>query len=597
MRLVPKQYIFIALICFLAWLSAIALYLSPIALIDEIRTNTAKHIIYLFYFAALILLYRRAAFSGQKRDRIIAMVIAFLFSLFFTIGTELEISLSLGSFVTKFGLFKFFVSIIGYGSLFYAVIILLFDFMGKYDFSQTEPIKRWFSDNRRSFCMVWGVIFLCWLPYLIVFFPGCFSPDSIDEFAQGLGVWTFSAHHTIIHTLLMSAFIRLGDTLGSHNSGAALYSLTQMVIMSSIFSFTLRYLAYRGVCSSVRAFLFVYFALYPVNAFYSITGWKDVIFGGLCLLFFILLVEIFRRPEEMLYSKVRVAMICVVAVLFTLFRNNAVYAVILFTPFLLTALWGYRRAVIPMALVCAVAIYGFNWCAYTIFNVRKPNIVEALAIPCQQIARTVLVHGDKLTQSEINEISRFFHVEELPRLYDPTVFDPVKSHGFKASAFREDMIGFFNIWAQFGLKFPGTYITSFLCNSYGYWYPDVDSGIYGTDVAILDYLSTSVKVRSAHLFPKMEVIVKNAINFLVRKSPAVSMLGSIGFMVWVIIFSVGIIISRRGKNMLVPILLPGFVWFTTLASPAHAEYRYVYGVILCAPVIFILSNLEVKFNG
>jgi hypothetical protein len=408
------------------------------------------------------------------------------------------------------------------------------------------------------------------------------------EFGMGLGTEPFSASHTIIHTLLMSAFIRLGDVFGSHNFGAALYSLTQMAVMSAIFSFVLRYLAYRSVRLSVRFLFLAYFALYPVNAVYSITGWKDVIFGGLCLLLFIMLVEIFRRPHEMLYSKYRIAAICTVSILFALFRNNAVYALVLFAPFFLFAMRKHWKRLVPMVLACAVVISVFNWCAFSVFNMRKPDAVEAMSVPLQQIARTVTAHREKLTQRELDELSRYFFVEELPGLYNPRLSNPVKWEGFKASEFQRDAAGFVKIWAQLGLKYPQTYISSFLCNSYGYWYPDVDYWIYGTDAYPVDH----IQVRSANLFPGLKLLAQNMIGFLVRRAAILSMISSIGFMVWLIILSAGVIISKRVKNIIVPMLLPGFVWFTTLASPVFAEYRYVYGVILCAPVIFVLSVLE-----
>jgi hypothetical protein len=579
----------IALICFSAWISVMAFYLSDKTTIYDISGQDAKKLIWLILFAALTAIYSKAAYVGQKREKITAAVIAALFAFWFTIGAELNRSLSMGGLMSKFGLLKIFVSLFGYGILFYALTILLFVFIGKCSFSQTNiPSTIWFSNNRRSFLTIWAVIFFCWLPYLIIFFPGIFSPDSMSEFGMGLGIWAFSAHHTIIHTLLMSVFIRLGAALGSHNLGAGLYSLTQMAIMSAIFSFVLRYLAYRNVRLSVRVLLLAYFALYPVNALYSITGWKDIIFGGLCLLLFIMLVEIFRQPHETLYSKFRIAAICIVSILFALFRNNAVYALLLFVPIFLFALRKYWKRLVPMVLVCAFVIYAINWCAFSVFNMQKPNIAEAMSVPLQQIARTVATHREKLSQRKLDELSRYFLVGELPNLYNPRLSDPIKSQGFRILEFRKDAVGFVKIWAQLGFKYPQTYISSFLCNSYGYWYPDVYYWVYSTDV----YLVADIQVRPANLFPGLKRLAQHIIALLVHEAPVLSMLSSIGFMVWLIILSAGVIISKRIKNIIVPMLLPGFVWFTTLASPVFAEYRYVYGVILCAPIIFVLSVLE-----
>jgi hypothetical protein len=460
-------------------------------------------------------------------------------------------------------------------------------------FQQNEPSK-WFY-SRYSFYIIWLIIFLCWLPYFIVLFPGIFSPDSISQFAQGLSIYEFSAQHTILHTAIMSAFIRLGDMLGSHNAGAALYSITQMVMLSLIFSSVIRYLAYRKVCTPGIAIIFGYFALYPVNAIYSVTGWKDVLFGGICLLLFIVLLEIFRRSEEMLFSGKRLTIICIIAVLFVLFRNNAVYAMLLFLPFFLISMRKYWKRTIPLVIICIAIISVFNWCAYNVFSVARANVGDALAVPLQQMARTVRDHNDKLTNAELEKLSVYFHVELLSDIYEPRLADSVKGGGLKYAAFQADPAGFVEIWIKLGLKYPLTYIASFLSNSYGYWYPDTNYGVYSMGNVYPH--PDPMQLSSANLLPVRQMkFVELFVFAMVRGMPVFALVSSIGFMAWLITISVGMIVSRQKKGLLIPILLPGFVWFTTLAAPVYAEYRYVYGVMLCAPVIFLMSCIKDDAN-
>ena len=49
-----------------------------------------------------------------------------------------------------------------------------------------------------------------------------------------------------------------------------------------------------------------------------------------------------------------------------------------------------------------------------------------------------------------------------------------------------------------------------------------------------------------------------------------------------------LILKGYGETAAPMMLLLG-VWLTTLLSPVFAEYRYVYGLILCAPFFLILS--------
>ena len=581
-----KNQLKILVICFFAWSSATALFMSPILNGEGFLHGSMKEIKWALIFGILAAIYMKAVKIGSRRERNTAVVISLVFSVLFTIGNELEHKLDLSGLFSIFGFFKLFISIIGFTALFSSLMIWLFEYLGQIDFNRIKPSKIWFTDNRRSFFTVWAVIFLCWLPYIIIFNPGFLNTDSAQEFAMGVGTVEFSAHHTIIHTLMMSAFIRLGNLLGLYSLGALLYSLTQMIIMSAIFSFALRYLAYRNAGQTVRFLVFAYFALYPVNALYSMTGWKDVIFGGLCLMLFLFIIEIFRRPKTMLFSKTKIAATCAVAILFTLFRNNAVYALVLFLPFLLLSMRKYWKRLILVAVICTITVSVFNWCAYHVFGIDKPDVGEAMSVPLQQIARTVTYHQSELTQTQTDSLSRYVLVDELPRLYNPRLSDPVKFNAFNRDAFHDNMSGFIKIWIELGIKYFGEYVESFLYNSYGYWFPDTDYWVYTYE---------QIGVGSVELIsPGQKQSVSGAIDFLVGGLPALSMLSSVGFMVWVIVFSVGVMIINRKKNLIVPVLLPGFLWFTTLASPVYAEYRYVYGVMLCAPVIFVLSALKTK---
>jgi len=585
-NLSKKRILKTALIYILAFISILALFFSHSFITNK---NDAKQIIWVLAFMLLISMYRKAAQFDRKRERRVAAVIAFIFSVFFTVGTELKRSIGLGAFInSSFGLFGFIICLVGLTALFYALIIIAFDFVEKHGMSQTKPSKIWFANNRRSFLIIWVAIFFCWIPYLLVFYPGFFTTDSVREFQMGLGAIEFTSHHTIIHTLLMSAFIRIGEALGSQTTGAGLYSLIQMAVMSMIFSLTLYYLAFRNVRTSIRLCILAYFAFFPVNAMYSMTGWKNIIFAGLCLMLFILIVEIFRRAETILFSKLWVSIICFVSVLFCLFLKNGVYVLVLFLPFFIVSMRKYWKKVIPIVVICAVTISAFDWCAYSVLSVKKSNISEAMSVPLQQIARTVQKHGNELSQSETEALQRYFYVERLPELYNPLLSDPVKGRGFKQDAFLDDVSGFIKIWAKLGLKYPEAFISSFLCNSYGYWYPDVNYWVVFFSVRD----DAVIQVKRESFFPSIEALAKKAIETIIEYVPVLSMLSSIGFVVWLIIFSVGFIIAKRKKNLLVPILLPGFVWLTAFASPVYAEYRYVYGVMLCAPVILILAVLN-----
>ena len=49
-----------------------------------------------------------------------------------------------------------------------------------------------------------------WLPYLLYNYPGVMTPDSINQYAQIIGVYAQSNHHPWMHTLFIHLWYSLG---------------------------------------------------------------------------------------------------------------------------------------------------------------------------------------------------------------------------------------------------------------------------------------------------------------------------------------------------------------------------------------------------
>ena len=144
--------------------------------------------------------------------------------------------------------------------------------------------------NKRTFLWVWGLIFIAWIPYFLNYYPGVVTVDSMSQICQSLGIHGISNHHPILHTFFISIFMNIGKAFGNYNLGVAIYSIVQMLVTSSIFSFTIYYMAKRKIDIKFRILTLLFYAFYPVNGLYSITMWKDIPFAVAML--------IFTRSEE-----------------------------------------------------------------------------------------------------------------------------------------------------------------------------------------------------------------------------------------------------------------------------------------------------------
>ena len=82
-----------------------------------------------------------------------------------------------------------------------------------------------------------------------------------------------------------------------------------------------------------------------------------------------------------------------------------------------------------------------------------------------------------------------------------------------------------------------------------------------------------------------------------RDIPIVSMIFSIGFAFWLVLISMAFSIYKKNYSkllMYVPILV---LWLTCLASPVSGEYRYVYAMFVCLPLLWGINLREEIEDG
>ena len=213
-----------------------------------------------------------------KKPNVFTVVCSALFSFFFCMSFVLGIQLK-NSHMTWFGV-KGKLAIIAISlliSLFITPIIyLLINKVGeswKKDAKSTISVK----DEKLVFFISFLGIFLLWFPTFLAFYPAIMSYDfNVQYISARSGQYT--THHPLIHTFLIRLFLLLGDFWGSVEIGMAIFSLIQMLILTSVLAASCKRIA---ILSSSKTFGFVaaaFFSLFPVHSILSICIKKDVLF-------------------------------------------------------------------------------------------------------------------------------------------------------------------------------------------------------------------------------------------------------------------------------------------------------------------------------
>jgi len=554
---------------------------------------SGNSVLWLCIFLALCLLFARALAVTDIRIKRYSYVTAAVFSMLYVIGFSIERYSSLLAVTGSGATFlRCVIAFIGIAFLFDALLKIFFDKIMHCDFKDVATKKlKILEVGRKPFFQRCGVIFLCWLPYLIVYLPGFLSRDTVVQLDQTLGNEPLISHHPIFMTGVSTLFIRIGMFFGSANIGLLLYSLFQMILMASAFSYVLKCMAQQRIYLPVRGFTLLYFMLYPVHAFYSIMMWKDSLFSIVFMLLILKTIQMVSRPEEFFKSKQKVVTFALLCVALFLTRNNGIHMLILFFPVLLFALrkyWKSLAVVITLVAICFISLQIVS----SALHVQKGSAGEALSVPLQQIARTVKYHGDELSAEEKELIVSFLEFDRLSELYEPTISDPIKSGEiFNEAAFQEDTTSFISLWARLFAKYPITYLEAFLCHTHGYWYPDIDYWIVAREMWQNNY-----DIYSWLIVPSF---INNLFSgiFVFRVFPVLSMLVSIGFACWVTIIAALILLLKRRYKMLPVFLLAFLLWLTCIASPVSGMFRYIYGLFLALPLFISVALQEEKWRG
>lgn len=528
----------------------------------------------------------------DKRAKICCIILGIIFGLCEVLGYSImqtnSLSLVLGS---KLAILKSFFKLIGYITIFYSILLLLFTKMIpsiKEKFSKKEEWK-YFTNSKKSFLLTTVLILVAYLPYFLHEYPGFISTDTISEMATGLYSMDYIVnHHPVFHIVLISIAMNFGKLIGNYNLAVGVFSICQMIFIAITFSFVLYYMSKKKVHRYIRVIALLFFMFYQPFAMYSITLWKDIPFSIMIVWLTIGMIEI--ATNKAFYSKSKnMILVFLAAVFVILFKNNGFYIVLICIPFIIIASKENRKKATVLSIAILLFYIVLKGPIFSMFGIHEGPIREALSIPCQQIAR--VVRDEQISEYDRQRINQFLPVEEIGEAYYPLISDSVKDK-LNNEKVKENKTEFIKLWVELFFKYPKTYIEAFLNGSYGYWYPEAYNWVIwgGYNEESWEWARTALQIDIS----KEPIVENRGIEILKslagrREVPILGMIYSIGFIAWVELIGMTYLIYKKQYKLLlafVPIL---GVWLTCIASPVWCEYRYSYGLFTCLPLIIAIS--------
>ncbi|WP_232057811.1 DUF6020 family protein [Listeria sp. PSOL-1] len=276
------------------------------------------------------------------------------------------------------------------------------------------------------------------------------------------GLRSYNAWHPILHTLWIKA------TTLIYNSPAS-YIFSQIIVVALCVGFAIYTLTKLGLPKFLAYLLSLFYALWPVMMFYSVTMWKDIPFAAFILLFTTLWIKVIFSKGAWLKRPINMIAIILVGFVVINLRNNGSFVVIGTLIMFVIFLRGFR---IRLGLIL-IGVLAVNMLFTTVINNilhATPNpLNQALAVPSQQIAATFYNNG-KISNELKAYFTKILPEENWKKDYNPYTVDPIKhDEKYNSKPIDQDFGLYIKNWAKLMKDNFTIYVKAYLHQTSAIW--------------------------------------------------------------------------------------------------------------------------------
>lgn len=540
---------------------------------------------------AVILLIKYVEDKGYKWDFSL-LSLSLIFSVLYILSVSFrdydDMSLITASPFQKIQTILF---ILGFALFLYYSMVFIFDLMDK---AVNAAKMEKYSDNvckeaNRIWLVSGIVIFVCWLPWIIMDYPGSFSVDSLDQLQQFLGHKEWSSHHPPFSTLLLGLCFYIGKIVNSVSFGIFVFALIQTLAGACIYSYGIKKGHEWRIPKKILICVTCFFAFLPMWGLYAQYIEKSLLYNELVVLLGIMIIDFIHKQN---ISKRQMNVFTIAGILTCLLRNNGIYVII---PATIAVIWLIAKAdrkklIISTTVIIAVYMVIVK-AIYPMAGIKSGSKAEIFSVPFLQTARCVYSCEDQITEEEKQAISDVLWYEKISERYESQkdISDAVKS---LYSDNDSKLPAYFKTWFKMMFKYPNLYLSAFINNNYGYLAP-VEGGI---DVC-MDYGQEEwmKELGIKHAFDEMPIKIFDGVYKGSNGTwPVFSTLSSSGLYIWMLIILMVYAVKRR-KLVYIFAMTPSIM--TTLicfASPSPSILRYSLSITALTPfyLMSLIKNTE-----
>ncbi len=495
------------------------------------------------------------------------------FALLYVLGLCCQ---SLGGFLLFFShlpqLFMLLLTMAAYAIVFYHGLRLLWMWMEQKSAVDEERC----GSKPFPFFKVAAVIFLCWLPWLLMNYPCSFCRDATTSLRQWIGLKPWTSATPPLGTAIMGLCYSLGKFLVNENLGAFLYCLFHSVCGALVFAACIRELYRSGASKRFCLLCTAFYGLTPLWGLFAQWFEKDFLYTSAFMLAVVLLLPVVRERTCSPWK----AVILGLTVLFaSLLRASALME--LFPVLFIVAIWLKRpsRKWLLSASITSLLLFTLvSNVLYPALGITKYPSSELMSVPFQQTAKYCLTYPDEVTPEEYEAINAVLPYDNFVN-YDPDVADPIKY------TYRGDdsaLPAYYKAWFQMFLKHPANYLETYFTN---HWL-DLTPVEPDCHVNIMSTYTYDVEMIGAYrVFSVMPTRLFIIIRAAFVQLPLVSLLASPGAYTWAM-WICALQLLRKKKYSAFFMAIPGLMNILfCMASPLNGAIRYELPTVALLPLV------------
>lgn len=537
------------------------------------------------------------------------------------------------------------------------VNLLLLDiekyFIYQYEYSIPANSKTWIHKDIPWYGWL-ILIFICWLPYLILFYPGIANPDSLNQLGEffGHGSWvrddypigwyllgkhpfSISNQHDFLVTLLYGSNVKLGiHLLDNAAAGFFINSLLQTILMISIYVYALATFKRLGLSNKQVNIIGIFFAIFPLNPIISMFVTKNILYTFFLVWSILLLANAINNNAYLQKKSWWVAF--VISLLGQMASQKYAIYIILLVALYYLIFWFKEKNYLHISVVMISIVLCFfigQKALFSSLDVPNGDPIEGEAVLIQSTALYQKSYPEDLTSHQKKVINRVFVRKNLAKLYDPLDSDPIKSSGAKkfglqkngrfdpriVPTFKEgyryrtvtkkDIKSYKKVWIQLMVKHPQILLEAFMNQGFKYldilslqgstmteWSPDT-LNLYLPKYRLpinggKDWIIMDYGKRSL----KARKVIADTYNLL-HQIPPLSILLNGNLLICIVIICALILLGLKlykqvGVLLLLLLQVPIF-----MLSPVNGNQRYMYPFILSLGIVIGLMIIWINKHG